>query len=106
MGTFRKLQKRGNNLQKPWNASTSLETPEGHLVGILTKCPGGHNKRASGENNGLIHIPDSPSLLVSRDKISHKDVDQPRCPGGHSERVFWGRMMALLTSLISPILLY
>ena len=35
-GMFQKLRKHGNNLQTPWNASVFLETPEGHLVGILT----------------------------------------------------------------------
>ena len=34
--TFQNLQKRGNNLQKPWNASVSSETLEGYLVDILT----------------------------------------------------------------------
>ena len=36
VGMFRKLWKHGNSLRKPWNASVSLETPEGHLIGILT----------------------------------------------------------------------
>ena len=35
-GMFQKLQKHGNNLWQPQNASVSLETLEGHLVGILT----------------------------------------------------------------------
>ena len=35
-GTFQKLHKHGNNLQKPRNVSTSSETLEGHLIGILT----------------------------------------------------------------------
>ena len=34
--TFQKLQKHGNNLWKPQNASASLKTPEGHLIDILT----------------------------------------------------------------------
>ena len=33
---FQNLQKHRNNLQKPWNASVSLETLEGYLVSILT----------------------------------------------------------------------
>ena len=40
-GTFWKLWKCGNNLQKPQNTSVSSETPEDHLVDILTlplKC--------------------------------------------------------------------
>ena len=37
VGTFWNLQKHGNNLWKPWNASVSLETPEGYLVDILTR---------------------------------------------------------------------
>ena len=34
---FPKFQKCGNNIWKPQNASASLETPEGQLVGILTE---------------------------------------------------------------------
>ena len=50
VGTFWKLQKHRNNLWKPQNASASSETPEGHLVGILT-LPLKHSRSPMAQTN-------------------------------------------------------